>query len=91
MSSGRETRRQAMKVTIIETQFVQTDAAQFKMVVQKFTGKDSVMAFRGQERRSIDRRKREVPVEAALAAAVAAGGEEMWPSVEELHELLGDL
>ena len=30
-----------MKVTVIETRFVKTDAAHFKLVVQSLTGKDS--------------------------------------------------
>lgn len=38
---SKSTMKQAMKVKIIETQFVQTDATQFKSVVQRYTGKDS--------------------------------------------------
>ncbi|KAI4366023.1 hypothetical protein MLD38_021952 [Melastoma candidum] len=38
MSGGR---RDAIKVVLIDTQYVQTDASSFKSVVQKLTGKDS--------------------------------------------------
>ncbi|OWM88545.1 VQ motif-containing protein 1-like [Punica granatum] len=33
-----------MKVVIINTQYVETDATSFKSVVQKLTGKDSVVS-----------------------------------------------
>ncbi|CAK9151781.1 unnamed protein product [Ilex paraguariensis] len=38
-SGGRET----VKVVIINTQYVDTDAVSFKSVVQRFTGKDSMV------------------------------------------------
>ncbi|KAJ8471450.1 hypothetical protein OPV22_025793 [Ensete ventricosum] len=34
----------SVKVTVIETQFVETDSASFKSVVQRLTGKDSAVA-----------------------------------------------
>ncbi|KAK7272649.1 hypothetical protein RJT34_29383 [Clitoria ternatea] len=40
MSSG-GSNRGAVKVVIINTQYVETDATSFKSVVQKLTGKDS--------------------------------------------------
>jgi len=100
-NGGGAHRQQPMKVTIIETQFVEAEASQFKMVVQKFTGKDSTVARRhGRETKKMIRdehvtgRKREPQAEAEAEAA--AGGEldgtvvEMWPSFEELCELLGE-
>lgn len=36
--------RKAMKVVIINTHYVETDATSFKSVVQKLTGKDSTLA-----------------------------------------------
>lgn len=40
----REQTNKQVKVTIIETQYVKTDAANFKSVVHQFTGKDSKVA-----------------------------------------------
>ncbi|XP_020262347.1 VQ motif-containing protein 1-like [Asparagus officinalis] len=89
---------QPTKVTIIETQFVEADASQFKMVVQKFTGKDSVMSSQGaschgRENTQSNRRKRNLRAE---AQPMAVGGEvdafmvELLPSMEELYEFLRD-
>lgn len=43
MSGGgyKYNRKEAVKVVIISTQYVETDARSFKSVVQKLTGKDS--------------------------------------------------
>ncbi|KAK2642849.1 hypothetical protein Ddye_024612 [Dipteronia dyeriana] len=42
MSSNK---REAVKVVIMDTQYVQTDSTSFKSVVQKLTGKDSCVAW----------------------------------------------
>ncbi|KAF7846874.1 hypothetical protein BT93_D0738 [Corymbia citriodora subsp. variegata] len=42
--SGRGGNAKPVKVVIINTQYVETDAASFKSVVQKLTGKDSTVA-----------------------------------------------
>ncbi|XP_028783112.1 VQ motif-containing protein 1-like [Neltuma alba] len=41
MSAGRGYSKKPVKIVIISTQYVQTDAGSFKSVVQKLTGKDS--------------------------------------------------
>lgn len=42
--------RGPVKVVIIDTQYVETDARSFQSVVQKLTGKDSVDSDSGQKR-----------------------------------------
>ncbi|KAI3465972.1 hypothetical protein Pfo_022635 [Paulownia fortunei] len=42
MAGGRN--RDAVKVVIINTQYVETDAVSFKSVVQSLTGKDSIVS-----------------------------------------------
>lgn len=76
----REQQPQPMKVRIIETQFVETDERQFKMVVQKFTGMNSVMTSSRREAEDDDKvgagRKRELQLATEPAAsAMAALGE----------------
>ncbi|XP_062170438.1 VQ motif-containing protein 1 [Alnus glutinosa] len=44
--------RKPMKVVIINTHYVETDATSFKSVVQKLTGKDSTLANDQQESES---------------------------------------
>ncbi|KAF1001483.1 VQ motif-containing protein 1-like [Apium graveolens] len=41
--SGRNCRKPAVKVVIINTQYVETDSTSFKSVVQRLTGKDAVV------------------------------------------------
>lgn len=56
MSSG-GCNREPVKVVIINTQYVETDATSFKSVVQKLTGKDSeVMGSKGQRKKYDDNR-----------------------------------
>jgi len=48
MSSG-GCSRNPVKIVIINTQYVETDATSFKSVVQKLTGKDSDAAAEGEK------------------------------------------
>ncbi|CAK7350120.1 unnamed protein product [Dovyalis caffra] len=43
--------KEPVKVVIINTEYVETDAGSFKSVVQKFTGKDSAPPGNGEKRR----------------------------------------
>lgn len=49
---GRGSTRKPMKVVIINTHYVETDATSFKSVLQKLTGKDSTLANDQQESES---------------------------------------
>jgi hypothetical protein len=60
---------EAVKVVLIETQYVETDPMSFKSVVQSLTGKDSCVALRGEKRK-----RRPVAVAVAAASAGAGGG-----------------
>ncbi|EYU26240.1 hypothetical protein MIMGU_mgv1a023720mg [Erythranthe guttata] len=44
MSSRRRGSKDAVKVVIINTEYVETDARSFKSVVQNLTGKDSIIS-----------------------------------------------
>lgn len=57
--SGREGSK-PVKVKIIETKYVQTDATQFKSVVQQLTGKDPVNVTELKGSRSLDKNKKTV-------------------------------
>ncbi|XP_059435473.1 VQ motif-containing protein 10-like [Corylus avellana] len=62
----------AVKVVLIETQYVETDPMSFKSVVQSLTGKDSCVAkssLRGEKRK-----RRPVAVAVAAASGGAVGG-----------------
>ncbi|XP_012850531.1 PREDICTED: VQ motif-containing protein 1-like [Erythranthe guttata] len=45
MSSRRRGSKDAVKVVIINTEYVETDARSFKSVVQNLTGKDSIISY----------------------------------------------
>ncbi|KAK3424626.1 hypothetical protein EUGRSUZ_F01408 [Eucalyptus grandis] len=73
--SGRGGNANPVKVVIIETQYVETDVASFKSVVQKLTGKDSTVAvspnssgnlfqysFEGSRQRAMPEMSRSEPV-----------------------------
>ncbi|XP_010060795.2 VQ motif-containing protein 10 [Eucalyptus grandis] len=79
--SGRGENAKPVKVVIINTEYVQTDAASFKSVVQKLTGKDSTVAlspksadnlfhnsFEGCRQRATPERSRIEPVQQANAS-----------------------
>lgn len=74
---------------------METDERQFKMVVQKFTGMNSVMTSSRREAEDDDKvgagRKRELQLatEPAASAMAALGELDVWPTVDELCELLG--
>ncbi|KAI6687093.1 hypothetical protein NL676_023921 [Syzygium grande] len=73
---GRGGNANPVKVVIINTQYIETDAASFKSVVQKLTGKDSTVAispksadnlfhcpFEGGRQRAMPERSRIEPVQ----------------------------
>ncbi|XP_038976712.1 VQ motif-containing protein 10-like [Phoenix dactylifera] len=82
---------QPMKVRIIVTKHVQTDARQFKTVVQSLTGKDSMVAAaaEGQAERGGDVGRKQ-PVRRKLVHDEELKGlsMELMPSMDELCELL---
>ncbi|CAL9211629.1 unnamed protein product [Musa hybrid cultivar] len=63
----------SVKVTVIETQFVQTDSANFKSVVQRLTGKDSAVAEVALARPRATRRRSAQPEE-----RLCSEGERFW-------------
>lgn len=62
---------EAVKIVLIETQYVETDPMSFKSVVQSLTGKDSSVALIEKSSLRGGKRKR-LPV--AVAVAAASGG-----------------
>ena len=58
---------EAVKIVLIETQYVETDSMSFKSVVQNLTGKDSCVVLRG------EKRKRR-PVAISVAAVSGSAG-----------------
>ncbi|KAF8031607.1 hypothetical protein BT93_D0736 [Corymbia citriodora subsp. variegata] len=79
--SGRGGNANPVKVVIIDTRHVETDAASFKSVVQKLTGKDSTVAvspnsednlfrcsYEGGRQRAVPERSRAAPVQRTYAS-----------------------
>ncbi|URE22032.1 hypothetical protein MUK42_32755 [Musa troglodytarum] len=70
----------SVKVTVIETQFVETDSANFKSVVQRLTGKDSAVAEVALARPRATRGRSAQPEE-----RLSSEGKRIWPL-----ELMGE-
>ena len=71
MAGGSREQDKQVKVTIIETQFVKTDEANFKSVVQQFTGKDSMVAMAPRTLPTRPQARRAVPILTQLQMAVS--------------------
>ncbi|XP_041023363.1 VQ motif-containing protein 1-like [Juglans microcarpa x Juglans regia] len=56
------TRDQAVRVVLIDTQYVETDAMSFKSVVQSLTGKDSCVSWIEKSSFGVENRKSPVAV-----------------------------
>ncbi|KAF3328575.1 VQ motif-containing protein 10 [Carex littledalei] len=70
MAGGSREQDKQVKVTIIETQFVKTDEANFKSVVHQFTGKDSMVAMAPRTLLTRPQARRAVPTMAQSQMAV---------------------
>ncbi|KAL2331178.1 hypothetical protein Fmac_018759 [Flemingia macrophylla] len=91
MSSG-GCNRGPVKVVIINTQYVETDATSFKSVVQKLTGKDSeileaAVAGKGYRKRNNDKSRVEVPSAGGLGGSFFMSD----VSFKELDRLLSEM
>ena len=79
-----------MKVRIIVTKHVQTDARQFKTVVQSLTGKDSMVAAMadGRAERGGDVGRKRPARREVVRKELKGLSMELMPSMDELSELL---
>lgn len=77
-----------VKVVIINTEYVQTDAVSFKSVVQKLTGKDSTVAADAQKQRRFQSRNHEV---AAAGFNTAPPGLDRVMSFKDFDRMLKEL
>ncbi|KAH7685829.1 VQ domain-containing protein [Dioscorea alata] len=83
--SGREGSK-PVKVKIIETKYVQTDATQFKSVVQQLTGKDLVNVTESEGSRSLDKNKKTVE----RSTGGHDGREDVWPVQQDYEKMVVD-
>ena len=79
MAGGSREQDKQVKVTIIVTQFVETDEANFKSVVQQFTGKDSTVSMAPHTLPTRPQARRAVPI-------MAQSQMEVMPNASRLSE-----
>ncbi|KAH7845007.1 hypothetical protein Vadar_034128 [Vaccinium darrowii] len=96
---SRRRNAEPVKITFINTQYVETDATSFKSVVQRLTGKDSTVAIEPKPKAPTGRFKTRAETSTGGNGAVYSRGMSFkdldrmimeLPPLDELHRLCSD-